>query len=162
MTAPRDALAQLEAVLALSEKATGGPWQPKNEYDYDEIIGAIDGPDDGQMGYTHICTTQDTAEEMDNARIIVAAVNWIRDHAETLRALLGAADGVRLTESDVVALVAGPYMYHHKMNDLQTRYAEGFDRCREMTIDSIKTRFAIEATLTKAPANDCTNKESQP
>lgn len=75
-------------------------------------------------------------------------------NSETLRALLGAADGVRLTESDVVALVAGPYMYHHKMNDLQTRYAEGFDRCREMTIDSIKTRFAIEATLTKAPAND--------
>ena len=129
MTAPRDALAQLAALYRLAYRAGH----------HDTVEGS----------YTDVF-------QSDRFTYFVEQVEEeLKDSDfETLRALLGAADGVRLTESDVVALVAGPYMYHHKMNDLQTRYAEGFDRCREMTIDSIKTRFAIEATLTKAPAND--------
>lgn len=58
-----------------------------------------------------------------------------------------------VTEDQIVALVAGPYFYHHKMNHADIRAAEAFDRCRELTIQNIGTYFATRrAMLAAAPS----------
>ena len=62
----------------------------------------------------------------------------------------------RVPEAELLALVAGPYMYHHKMNELQEREAKGFDRCRELTMENIRiwcaTRRAMFAANTSKQA----------
>lgn len=55
-----------------------------------------------------------------------------------------------VTEAAVIELVSGPFMYHHKMNELQERYAQGFDRCRELTLENVKVFFAIRAAAPQA------------
>jgi hypothetical protein len=55
---------------------TPGPWQIKSDYEPLEIIGNVDGPDDGQMHYTPICAVEPTLfpdENAANARLIAAA-----------------------------------------------------------------------------------------
>lgn len=47
-----------------------------------------------------------------------------------------------VTEEAIVALVAGPYKYHHKMDEQAEREGKAFDRCRELTIQHIRTYFA--------------------
>lgn len=52
-------------------------------------------------------------------------------------------EGYALVDKEAAkALVAGPFMHHHKMNELQEREAKGFDRCRELTLEKIDTFFA--------------------
>ena len=62
----------------------------------------------------------------------------------------------RVPEAELLALVSGPYMYHHKMNELQEREAKGFDRCRELTMENIRiwcaTRRAMFADNTSKQA----------
>lgn len=40
----------------MTPEHTEGPWQAKNEHEPYTIIGGIDGPDEGRMHYTEICT----------------------------------------------------------------------------------------------------------
>jgi len=47
-----------------------------------------------------------------------------------------------VTEEEVMSLVAGPYTYHHKMDDAAEREGKAFDRCRSMTLENIGTFFA--------------------
>lgn len=54
---------------------TEGPWQSQHDFDRDgelTIIGAIDGPDDGQFHYTTVCLVEEGEEATANARAIVA------------------------------------------------------------------------------------------
>ena len=74
-----DILDNLEALLA---KATPGPWQPKNEHCWDEIIGNIDGPDDGQYHYTEVAQVFGRAD----AALIVATINALPELIALLRA----------------------------------------------------------------------------
>ena len=62
----------------------------------------------------------------------------------------GQADAV--AESELLALVAGPYMYHHKMDEAAMREARAFDRCRELTIQNIQTWCATRRAMTAALA----------
>lgn len=62
------------------------------------------------------------------------------------------ASGAVVTREDVEALVAGPYMYHHKMNELQEREAKGFDRCRELTLKNIEIFFTARCAMSAAVA----------
>lgn len=57
------------------------------------------------------------------------------------------ASGDAVTEADIVALVAGPYKYHHKMDEQAEREAKAFDRCRELTIQKVQTFFAMRAAM---------------
>jgi hypothetical protein len=54
---------------------TPGPWQARNDYGWDTIIGNVDGPDDGEYTYTGIAEviTEDPGEAQANARLIAAA-----------------------------------------------------------------------------------------
>lgn len=66
----------VERLRALLSAATPGPWQAMNAYQWDSIIGDIDGPDDGEMHYesvTDITSHHDRSRH--NATLIVAAVN---------------------------------------------------------------------------------------
>ena len=54
------------------------------------------------------------------------------------------------TRDEIVALVAGPFMYHHKMDEAATREAKAFDRCRELTIQRIDVFFELRRLATKA------------
>jgi len=53
----------------------------------------------------------------------------------------------RVPEAELLALVSGPYMYHHKMNELQEREAKGFDRCRELTMENIRIWCATRQSM---------------
>lgn len=63
-----------------------------------------------------------------------------------------------MTRDQLVALVAGPYMYHHKMDEAASREADAFNRCRDMTIERIDvliaTRNAMLAAAPAAPPTD--------
>lgn len=78
-------------LLALPEllaKATELPWQLMNDYQWDTIIGGIDGPDDGTMHYTTITDiTVDGPQSRANARLIVAAVNALPSLLATIDAV---------------------------------------------------------------------------
>jgi hypothetical protein len=66
-------------------KATPGEWQAKNDCEWDEIVGNIDGPDAGQFHYTHVCSVDmddlRTPEYHANAAIICASINFLRSAA---------------------------------------------------------------------------------
>jgi hypothetical protein len=63
-----------------------------------------------------------------------------------------AGEGFVVSKASIDALVAGPFMHHHKMNELQEAQAKGFDRCREMTLKNIEVFFAArDAMLAAAP-----------
>jgi hypothetical protein len=55
--------------------------------------------------------------------------------------------GGEVSEAELIALVAGPYMYHHKMDEAAEREARAFDRCREMTIQNIQTWCATRRAM---------------
>lgn len=59
-----------------------------------------------------------------------------------------------VNENDIRSLVAGPFMHHHKMNELQDRVAKGFDRCRELTLENVAEFFAKRAAAQKENSND--------
>ena len=50
-----------------------------------------------------------------------------------------AQGGGEVPEAELIALVAGPYHYHHKMDEAAEREGKAFDRCRELTIQNIRT-----------------------
>lgn len=80
--------------------------------------------------------TELTGDEGDEDPITV-----LRRHIDNTPAHTpGARDAVN--EEAIVALVAGPYMYHHKMDDHAIREGKAFDRCRELTIQNVRTFFA--------------------
>ena len=92
---------------------------------------------------------------------IRAGDNLIMRSEHAIRAIMAAlaqqvpADGEWVPEAELLALVAGPYMYHHKMDEAAMREARAFDRCRELTIQNIQTwcamRRAMLAATTQAP-----------
>lgn len=51
---------------------------------------------------------------------------------------------------NIDALVAGPMMYHHKMDASDIRAAEAFDRCRELTLANFATHFALSDAIRAA------------
>lgn len=61
----------VERLTELLAKATPGPWQAKDPYLWDEIVGNVDGPDDGQYHYTEVAQGYGKAD----AALIVEAVN---------------------------------------------------------------------------------------
>lgn len=69
---------------------TEGPWQSvSDDHDPYTIIGGIDGPDDGRMHFTEVCTVNETAADASgNARLIAAA-------PDMLKALRGASHALR-------------------------------------------------------------------
>jgi len=69
-------------------------------------------------------------------------------HALNTATPTAAADAI--SEEAVIALVAGPYMYHHKMDDHAMREGKAFDRCRELTIQNIRTYFATRKAIDAA------------
>lgn len=98
--------------------------------------------------------------------LMAGGSQFSRDEISSQVALLleaaKAGVGIRApSESEVIGLVAGPAKWHHKMNEIQEREAEAFDRCREITIANIKTWFAVRnATKTAPPADPA--KASEP
>lgn len=85
-------VARLRELLA---QATPGPWQSMNEYQWDTIIGDIDGPDDGDMHYELVSDiTSNHDRSRANARLIVAAVNALPE-------LLNAYDRLSMPAADV-------------------------------------------------------------
>lgn len=66
--------------------------------------------------------------------------------------------GGEVLEAELIALVSGPYNYHHKMDDVAERIARAFDRCRELTIENIRAwcanRRAMLASAPSAPVVD--------
>ena len=63
-----------------------------------------------------------------------------------------AQGGGEVPEAELIALVAGPYHYHHKMDEAAEREGKAFDRCRELTIQNIRTWCATRrAMLRTAP-----------
>ena len=86
---------------------------------------------------------------------IAAAIRTLITALRTKQPAASEGDG-RVPEAELLALVAGPYMYHHKMNELQEREAKGFDRCRELTMENIRiwcaTRQAMFAVNTSKQA----------
>ena len=53
-------------------------------------------------------------------------------------------------EAELIALVAGPYHYHHKMDEHAEREGKAFDRCRELTIQNIRTWCATRRAMLAA------------
>lgn len=53
-------------------------------------------------------------------------------------------------EDTLIALVAGPYHYHHKMDEAAEREGKAFDRCRELTIQNIRAWCATQRALAAA------------
>ena len=80
----------------------------------------------------------------------------IDSHAIAVRVIAKAlahqvpADGEWVPEAELLALVAGPYMYHHKMDEAAMREARAFDRCRELTIQNIQTWCAMRRAMLAA------------
>jgi len=91
MTADRVDVGALDALLA---KATPGEWQSMNEYQWDSIIGDIDGPDDGEMHYESVADiTSHHARSRANAALIAAMHNALPELLRIYRAWQGAAVG---------------------------------------------------------------------
>lgn len=69
--------ALIKDIAERAEKATPGPWQSRHEFDWDgmcEIIGAIDGPDDGRFHYTVVCDINEAPDEWEaNRQFIIHA-----------------------------------------------------------------------------------------
>lgn len=63
-----------------------------------------------------------------------------------------AREAYPVTQAEIIRLVAGPYMWHHKMDDDDEREAKAFDRCRELTIEKIKVHFATLKVAHAHPA----------
>jgi hypothetical protein len=85
--------ADIEKLRELIAKATPGPWQAMNAYQWDSIIGDIDGPDDGEMHYesvTDITSHHDRSRA--NAALIAAAIS-------ALPALLAEVERLRRVEA---------------------------------------------------------------
>jgi hypothetical protein len=63
----------------MDTKFTPGPWQSQHEFDSEglmQIIGNVDGPDDGQYHYTRVCIVDDNTNDGEaaaNAHLIAAA-----------------------------------------------------------------------------------------
>ena len=139
MTAPRDALSQLEAVLALI---------PERSASFVE---------------EDFTTHEDGATwTKEHGQYLAAAANLIRDHAETLRALLGAADGVEVspefTDTGRAALLSVLWRHQGASSAVgqPIRFALGMgqhDRLSDWQVAEAK-RWDAMTTLTKAPAND--------
>jgi hypothetical protein len=55
-----------------------------------------------------------------------------------------------ITGVAVMALVAGPINYHHKMDEHAVRESKAFDRCRDLTIQNIKVYFAARYAMSSA------------
>ncbi len=82
---------KVNEIIQASEKATPGPWQPKNdEYDWDEIIGNVDSEYvDGVAEHTYesVCTiSDDDSLGNANAAFIVLACNNAKSLATALLA----------------------------------------------------------------------------
>lgn len=60
-------------------------------------------------------------------------------------------EAVAWPEEELIALVAGPYVYHHKMDDAATREGSAFDRCRDLTIQNIRTWCAMQRAVGTTP-----------
>ena len=58
--------------------------------------------------------------------------------------------GGEALEAELIALVAGPYHYHHKMDEHAEREGKAFDRCRELTIQNIRTWCATRRAMLAA------------
>lgn len=89
---------ELGEVVAALEKATPGPWQSKDPYLWDEIIGDIDGPDDMQYHCTDVAQAFGRAD----ATAIVAAVNFLRTHHAALAAMVADAERYRWLRDNCV------------------------------------------------------------
>lgn len=61
-----------------------------------------------------------------------------------------AQGGGEALEAELIALVAGPYHYHHKMDEHAEREGKAFDRCRELTIQNIRTWCATRRAMLAA------------
>lgn len=85
----------------------------------------------------------------EQVRVLTGMVERGQAHHERMMKLMGPQDasGDAVTEADIVALVAGPYKYHHKMDEQAEREAKAFDRCRELTIQKVQTFFAMRAAM---------------
>lgn len=126
MTAPRDALAQLEAVLELAE------------------AGRVD-----QLMANEFWPEWAPA----TSKFFAASINFMATHAKTLRALLGAADGVDARDAaryrQIFDASTDSLSIHYELPDV--------DACRVVMFkdeaDELLDQLA-NATLTKAPAND--------
>jgi len=112
--------------------------------DLSERLDALDALPDDQPEYTMAAAAK--------ARW---ALRRLLDPTLTQQPAASEGDG-RVPEAELLALVSGPYMYHHKMNELQEREAKGFDRCRELTMENIRiwcaTRRAMFADNTSKQA----------
>ena len=93
-------------------------------------------------------------------RVAIRGSRDLADAVDNVMAALTAAapqapvggEWVLVPEDELVALVAGPYKWHHKMDDAAMREAKAFDRCRELTIQNIRTWCAARrAMLAAAP-----------
>lgn len=119
-------VARLRELLA---QATPGPWQSMNEYQWDTIIGDIDGPDDGDMHYELVSDiTSNHDRSRANARLIVAAVNALPELLNAYdRLSMPAADvetGQRWRDDDVTITKADACAIGQRMQQLQARNAE--------------------------------------
>lgn len=75
----------------MTAEHTEGPWQAKNDHEPYTIIGGIDGPDEGRMHYTEICTVnEEAADAVANARLIAAAPDMLK----ALKSSLDSADRI--------------------------------------------------------------------
>lgn len=78
--------------------------------------------------------------------------HWMRvDALLLLAASAKPQGGGEVPESELIALVAGPYHYHHKMDEAAEREGKAFDRCRELTIQNIRAWCATRRAMLYTP-----------
>lgn len=102
MTNPSDALAGLEAVLGLAEKATAGEWEAVSRGSYfSGEEGSVYGAEGENIVGAELVEPFRDAETIRgeiwfaDAALIAAAVNYLRQHGPALRAGLVEVEGLR-------------------------------------------------------------------
>ena len=82
----------------MSAGHTPGPWQAHSASDPLEIIGNVDGPDEGRMHYTRVCEVEDNAEAEANARLVAAAPELLAAGSELDRLTFVIESAVRRSD----------------------------------------------------------------
>ena len=85
---------------------TEGPWQAySDDQDPFVIVGALDGPDDGQIHFTEVCTVNENAPDAEaNRRLIIAAPELLKLARMVVDYLIGDDSHPDLRDAAVTAL----------------------------------------------------------
>lgn len=95
----------IDELRVLLANGTATPWQPLNDYARDEIIGDVDGPDEGRMHFVSVATTVDCPDGLAvrNAALIVGAVNALPGLLDRIAELEAEVERVRGSAKTLIA-----------------------------------------------------------